>query len=326
MKRIFYSGFLLMLLAGCSKEKAESSVSPDITGRLNFVIEDNLFNFSYFNAGLSRTPYRVTLTQPGPYTVLVPDNNAFVAAGYGNENAVLTENATVLNNMIGYQIVSGTWELNQLPFRFNQELTSVTGSKLYITRWVKNQDTVVTINGSRVLSYNMKASNGLIQAINTVLQPLVHKTLSDAISSDPQFTYLNAALQKADMKTQLEQETPYTVFAPVNSAFVAAGYATIQDIKQADAATLKKLLQYHLFGGRKFVYDYILATGPTDKSEQAMLSGSNITVNLLKTGINYTGITVKGIGNATVASVTKPNVLAGNGVLHTINQVLKENQ
>jgi uncharacterized surface protein with fasciclin (FAS1) repeats len=128
------------------------------------------------------------------------------------------------------------------------------------------------------------------------------------------------------MKALLEQETPYTVFAPVNSAFVAAGYATIQDVQQADAATLKKLLQYHLFGGRKFVYDYILATGPTDQSEQAMLSGNNITVNLLKTGINYTGITVKGIGNATVAAVTKPNVLAGNGVLHTINQVLKENQ
>lgn len=326
MKRIFYSGFLLMLLAGCTKEKEGDGLSADITSRLNFIIGDNLFNFSYFNAGLGRTPYRVTLTQAGPYTVLLPDNNAFIAAGYGSENAVLTESASVLNNMIGYQIVSGAWQLDQLPFRFNQELTSLTGGKLYVTRWVKNQDTVVTINGSRVVSYNMKASNGLIQVINTVLQPLVHKTLSEAISSDPQFTYLNAALQKAGMKTLLEQETAYTVFAPVNSAFVAAGYAAIQDIQQADAASLQKLLRYHLFGGRKFVYDYILATGPSDKSEQAMLSGNNITVNLLKSGINYTGITVKGIGNSSVATITKPNVLAGNGVLHTINQVLKENQ
>ena len=327
MKHLLYTSLLLLCLQGCSKDdQLSAGDTADRSNRLNFIIEDNKFNFSFFNTGLGRTPYRAKMADPGPFTILLPDNNAFVKAGYGTEQAVLTENLPVLNNMIAYHITNGTWELSKLPFQFNQEIESVTGAKMYITRWVKNGDTVLTINGARVLSYNLKASNGLIQVIDAVLQPLVHQQLADAVAADATLTYFNVALQRAGMKALLAGSQAYTVFAPDNAAFVAAGYATIDAINAADPAVLKKLLEYHLFSGRKFVYDYILTTGATDKTEQATLNGGNLSVSLLKSGINYTGITVKGIGNSTAATVTKANVLAGNGVMHIVSQVLKENQ
>jgi uncharacterized surface protein with fasciclin (FAS1) repeats len=325
MKNILYILGVLLLLQACSKDDASGGQTPEnITSRLNFIIDDNQFNFSSFNAGLSRTQYRLTLAQPGPYTILLPDNNAFTKAGYSNAQAVLVESGAVLSNMMAYHITNGTWEFNKLPFKFNQEIESIGGGKMYITRWVKNTDTIVTINGTRILSYNLKASNGLIQVMDAVLQPLTHQKLADAVAADASLSYFNVALQKAGMKSLLAGNDAYTLFAPNNAAFIAAGFPDIDSINKTDATELRNLIEYNMFSGRKFVYDYILTTDATDKTEQAMLNGNNITITLTKEGINYTGITLKGIGNTANGNIVKANVLAGNGVLHTTSLLLKE--
>lgn len=326
MKKILTTISLLFFLAACSKkETVEPGTTDNITNRLNFIVEDNASNFASFSAGLSRTAYKYTLAEAGPFTVMLPDNNAFANAGYNTPNDVLTEGADRLNTLIPYHIVYGRWELDKLPFKFNQEMESVTGAKMYVTRWVKNNDTLVTINGTRILTYNMEASNGLIQVLNTVLEPLVHNNLSDAIAANNNLTYLNAALQRSGLKDRLASpQNALTLFAPVNAAFVAAGYATIQDINNADPATLRRVLEYTMFSGRKFIYDYVLTTDASEKSEQRMTTGSNVSISLVKTAGVYSGITIRGIGNSSLGNITKPNILAGNGVMHITDLVLKE--
>ncbi|MGO4288222.1 fasciclin domain-containing protein [Chitinophaga sp. RAB17] len=327
MKRSIYTGLLILLLSACTKDK-DNGVGSNETNRLTYVIDDNKFNFSSFSTALGRTGYRAMLAQTGPYTVMIPDNNAFIKAGYSSTQQVLTESGDILNKLVSYHIVNGTWELNKLPFKFNQELSAVTGAKMFVTHWVKDADTVLTINGSPVLAYNLPASNGMIQVLNTVLQPLVHANLSAAISADTSLTFLNVALQQAGLKEQIGSTSAYTFFAPSNNAFRAAGFLTIDSINNTDPKILKDLLLYHFFSGRKFIYDYILTTGATDKTEQAMQNGNNIGITLLKDaeGVKYTGITIKGAGNKVAANVTKENFMAGNGVLHIVDQVLKENQ
>lgn len=320
-----YAGVLLMLLSACTK-KDDVVAGTEETNRLTYIIDDNKFNFSFFSTALGRTGYRSTLAGPGPYTVMIPDNNAFIKAGYDNEQAVLTESGAVLNTLLSYHIVNGTWELNKLPFKFNQELTALSGAKMYVTRWVKDADTVLTVNGSPLLAHNLSASNGMIQVLDNVLQPLVHKTLSEAVSADTALNFLNVALQQAGLKGLLSTENAYTMFAPTNNAFRGAGFPSIDSINTTDPAILRDLLAYQLFSGRKFIYDYILTTGASDQSEQAMSNGNNVTIKLLKSGVKYTGITISGPGNTTAAQVKKANVMAANGVLHIIDQVLKENQ
>ncbi|NML23593.1 fasciclin domain-containing protein [Pseudoflavitalea sp. G-6-1-2] len=327
MKQLLYTCMAALALAACSKnDKTLPEKESDLSNRLTFIIDDNKFNFSYFNTALGRTAYKKKLGEEGPFTVLVPDNNAFIRNGYSTENSVLTEDAAILNNIVPYHIIDGIWDFTKLPFAFNQEISSITGASMYITRWVKNQDTVLTINGSRVISRNLKASNGTIQAIDQLLQPMVHKRLSDLAAADTTLTWFNVALQHADMKSLLETNKAYTVFAPSNKAFREAGYPTIESVLNADATVIKNLLRYQLFEGRRFVYDYILTTGAAEVSDQAMLNGNPIQVSLTKTGINYTGIKVKGLSNATYSNILKGNLLAGNGVMHIIDQVLKENQ
>lgn len=325
MKRTFYISLLLLLMAACKKDE-KTSPDKQLSNRITYVIADNMFNFSSFNAVIERTGYGPKLAGEGPLTVLVPDNNAFTKAGYSNAAAVLQESASTLNNMMSYHVLSGTWELNKLPFAFNQELTTALGAKMYATRWVKNKDTVLTINGTPVITYNLQASNGLIQVMSEVLQPLVNQTLSDAIAADTTLTFLNVALQQAGMKDIIGNKAVYTFFAPSNSAFRSQGFPTADSVGKTDPAILKRMLGYSFFQGRRFVYDYVLTTDATDKSEQAMYNGNNIVVHLLKDGVKYTGITIQGSGNTSTIDILKSNVLAGNGVLHIINSVLSENQ
>ncbi|NML42057.1 fasciclin domain-containing protein [Chitinophaga sp. G-6-1-13] len=325
MKKTFYTGLLLLLIAACKKDE-KASPDQQLSNRITYVIADNMFNFSSFNAVIDRTGYGPKLAGEGPLTVLVPDNNAFIKAGYANAAAVLQERAFTLNNMMSYHVLSGTWELNKLPFAFNQELTTALGAKMYATRWVKGKDTVLTINGTPVVSYNLPASNGLIQVMSEVLQPLVNQTLSDAIAADTALTFLNVALQQSGMKDLVASKTIYTFFAPSNSAFRSKGFPSADSVGQTDPAVLKRMLGYFFFPGRRFVYDYVLTTDATDKSEQAMYNGNNITVQLVKNGAKYTGITIQGSGNTSPINILKSNVLTGNGVLHITSSVLSENQ
>ncbi len=325
MKKIFYTGICMLLIIACKKDDKPAN-DPSETNRITYVVADNPFNFSIFNTAIQRTGHTRKLSQAGPYTALVPDNNAFAKAGYGTSLQILKESASTLNSMIDYHILSGVWELNKLPYAFNQEIRTDAGAKMYVTRWVKNKDTVLTVNGNRVLVYNMPAGNGLIQVMNAVLKPLLHNYLTDAIAADTSLTFLNVAFQQAGMKGLLAEAGPYTMFAPSNNAFRAIGFPSADSINRTDPAVLRKLLDYTFFPGRKFIYDYILTTDATDISQQAMRNGNNIIIRLRKDGTGYTGITLQGSGNLNTINIVKENVLAGNGVLHIADQMLKENQ
>ncbi|MFB6456439.1 fasciclin domain-containing protein [Chitinophaga sp. Hz27] len=326
MKLLRYTSLALLFALGACTKKDDLSADSTISNRLTFIINDNKFNFSAFSTALGRTNYKNQLLEEGPYTVLIPDNNAFSAAGYINDQSVLKESGAILNNLVAYHIVYGTWELNKLPFKFNQEITSLSGAKMYVTRWIKNKDTVVTINGAPILSFNLRASNGLIQVMNNVLQPLQHDKTGEVISGDTTLTFLNVALQQSGLRDRFYNNDVYTFFAPTNAAFRKAGYPSADSISRTSPETLSALLQYHYFSGRKFIYDYILTTGDAEQTTQAMNNGNTLKINLVKTGLKYTSITMAGEGNKTAAQLVRSNVMAGNGVVHIIDQVLNENR
>jgi uncharacterized surface protein with fasciclin (FAS1) repeats len=327
-KRFFLFLFLLPALAvmpaSCKKDSTPAG-SDSYNNRLGFIMSDN-FDLTLFNVGLTYTHYSDTLLQPGPYTVLAPSDEAFEAAGYGDAVAVQAAGG-LMNQIIGYHILRGTYELNLLPYEFNQEIQTLSGAAMYVTHWVKNGDTVLTINGASIQSLNVPASNGLYQVLNQVLSPAVYTNVQQAITADSSLTYFNAALLRSGLAATLQGTGPFTVFAPTNAAFRTAGYATTDTLNQMDPGVLTVLLNYHILSGRRFVNDYILTTDVTNTSLQAMLDGNNVTVQLIPSGTpgSYSGITVQGSGNTTVSNLVRQNVLAGNGVLHTIDQVLKTN-
>jgi uncharacterized surface protein with fasciclin (FAS1) repeats len=317
-------GILMAVTAGCSKDEGVEAVDNN---RIPQVLTDN-FNLSVMNTVLSRSNVRSELSLPGPYTVFAPSDAAFTKAGYSSPGAILSASQPLVARIAAYHILQGNYDLNKMPFLFNQEIRSY-GGKLYVTRWIKDNDTVLTINGSRLLSQGIKASNGYVQVIDRMLEPYIHETLADAIASEATLTLFHQAVQRAGLSEMLSGAGPYTVYAPDNSAMTAMGYATVEAINEADPAVLAAMLRYNIAADRRFVNDYILITGESATTTQGMIDNNSVKVTLIPNPQQpgaYTGITLKGAGNGTQVKLLRQDIITGNGVLHIADQVLRITQ
>ncbi|TCC86311.1 fasciclin domain-containing protein [Pedobacter hiemivivus] len=326
-KNALFSLMLMTILGiSCSKDNQQNSDYDN--NKINLVIADN-FNLSAFSAALKRSGLDKSLQEgAGPYTALVPSDAAFTAAGYSGAVGVMTANPTIISRIANYHTLDGKYELNKLPFLFNQELRS-RGGKLYATHWIKGQDTILTLNGSRVISKNIPASNGLIQVVDRVLTPYLHDLLGDAIAAEASTTLFTQALRSSGLLQTINEAGPYTIFAPNNTAMQAIGYISIEQISNTNPTELKRFVNYHIVKDRRFIYDYILSTGPSNSSRQAMLDGNSVTMTLVpdESAVgSFKEITLRGIGNTTEVKLLKQDILSGNGVLHIIDGALRITQ
>jgi uncharacterized surface protein with fasciclin (FAS1) repeats len=114
------------------------------------------------------------------------------------------------------------------------------------------------------------------------------------------------ALKAADLVTTLEGKGPFTVFAPTNDAFEALPYKGAElTYLLNNKDKLTEVLEYHVTSGNITSCD--LKNGEMIK----MLMGGDVTVK-----INGTTVMIND------ATVTTPNVIASNGVVHIIDKVL----
>ena len=173
------------------------------------------------------------------------------------------------------------------------------------------------VNGNtQVVAADVLADNGVIHVINKVLMPPMDDIAQIAIKND--FTALVAALQKARLTNIfMMPTTDATVFAPTDDAFAAlpAPLNNADNIKSiSDPATinvLRNVLLYHVVGGRVFSAD--LRDGI---SVPTLLPGSNVEISLAG------GAQVEGAGNNSGSNIVLTDLLARNGVVHVIDQVL----
>jgi uncharacterized surface protein with fasciclin (FAS1) repeats len=326
MKNFKYMFLLLtVILFSCKKDKVDQLKDNN---KISAIIADN-FNLSIYNTALIRTGLAKQVDQEGPFTAIAPSDDAFGVAGFKTSTDILSASQARVSAIMNYHILNGRYEFNKLPFLFNQEIKSANGGKLFVTHWVKGPDTVLTINGSKILSKNVKASNGLIQVIDRVLEPYTYNYVTEAIASNRKLTLFYQALQRAGLIEILNGKGPYTIFAPDNAAMTAFGLNSVESINQMDPAVLLRLMRYHIIADRRFVYDYILSTGISGKSEQSMIDGNSVQVKLKPNPLisgAFIGIELLGTGNTSMVQLGGQDQLTGNGVVHTITSMLKITQ
>ncbi|MBO0947097.1 fasciclin domain-containing protein [Fibrella forsythiae] len=136
----------------------------------------------------------------------------------------------------------------------------------------------------------------------------VTHTITDILVVNNSFTFLRAAVQRAGMTDMLRTGT-YTVFAPTDDAFRAAGYADVAAINQLPVAAVTALVQYHVI----------------DKSVPASAIQGGQTVGL-QTLLPANGMVyISKVNNYLSANghlVTTSDVAADNGVMHVVSAVL----
>merc|ERR1712113_177330 len=129
--------------------------------------------------------------------------------------------------------------------------------------------------------------------------------------SEPDLSSLVDAVVAADLVPALsDPSTTYTVFAPTNEAFASLldtlGVETVDDI---DTDTLTKVLKYHVAP---------VAALSTDLTDGQVLDTLDVPETL--TVDLSDGVKIVGIGST--ATVIAPDNLAGNNVVHVIDEVL----
>src|SRR5258708_7094257 len=134
-------------------------------------------------------------------------------------------------------------------------------------------------------------------------------------------TTLVAAVKAAGLVDTLMSAGPFTVFAPVNSAFDALPAGTVDTLlKPENKAMLAKILTYHVIAGnyssRDIVKDIKKGSG---KAEFTTVAGGKLWA--MMDGNSVILIDEKGAKS----KVTTADVRQSNGVIHVVDAVLLPN-
>jgi uncharacterized surface protein with fasciclin (FAS1) repeats len=107
------------------------------------------------------------LQQPGPYTVFAPTDQAFAALPAATlQQLQQPENRDALIKILTYHVVPGAVSSSQLVAG---ELNTAENKPVNIQ--IDRANNQISVNNARVIQADVKASNGVIHAINQVLVP-----------------------------------------------------------------------------------------------------------------------------------------------------------
>ncbi|MEM7486780.1 MAG: fasciclin domain-containing protein [Bacteroidota bacterium] len=147
------------------------------------------------------------------------------------------------------------------------------------------------------------------------------KDIVDVAVSVDDFSTLVTALKAADLVGALKGDGPFTVFAPVNSGFAKIDAKTLNSLLEPEnKEKLSAILTYHVVSGKIAAADVVAALDKGNgKAELTTLNGGKITamkkddgIYLMDAGGNY-------------SKIAKTDVMASNGVIHIIEDVVMPN-
>ena len=237
-----------------------------------------------------------TLQGDGPFTLFAPTDQAFADAGIDLAALDTPEGKATLSDILLYHVVAG--EVPSSAVTECMSADAVNGQPLAFTVGES-----VMVNDATVTLADVNTSNGVIHVIDKVLTPSdAHNDIARTAGCTGIHTSLVAALVQAELVATLQGTGPFTVFAPTDEAFAAAGIDLAALDTPEGKATLTDILLYHVHAGS------VMAADLSDGLLIEMVNGDNTTVG--------DGAILNG------ANITLADVKAANGVIHVIDMVL----
>ena len=154
----------------------------------------------------------------------------------------------------------------------------------------------------------MKRIFSTISLLVMILLPsITSANIINKLNETGKFNKLNETLTKSGLNKNLEDEGPFTVFAPLDDAFAAISAQTYYGLlREENKQKLVNILGRHVFSKK--------------------ITSSEIDGEIKLKAINGEEITIKkvnGIVYINEAEVVTANIEAPNGVIHFINRVLQ---
>ena len=254
--------------------------------------------FQALVAALEVSGLAEALEGDGPFTVFAPTDDAFARLPAGTVDALLAD-IPALAEILLYHVVSGNVLAADVVGL--DSATTLQGDSVNITV----DGNSVLINDARVIITDIRAANGIIHVIDSVLLPPQKVgSIVDIAAEDDRFQTLGAALGAAGLAETLAGDGPFTVFAPTDDAFDRLPAGTV-DALLADIPALTDILLYHVVSGNVLAADIVTLNSATTLQGDSV----NITVDGNSVLIND-------------ARVLITDIQAANGVIHVIDSVL----
>ncbi len=274
-------------------------------------IAQNTDNLSTLVAALQEADL-VSAVQAEGITVFAPTNEAFqdLLDSDPTWNSLSDIDDALLEHVLKFHVLGGEVRASQLSNSYVTTLSDGPNDEQVVLQ--VDIDGGVSFNGgAEPITTDIEASNGVVHTIDKVMLP--PNVVSLALNN-PNFSTLVAALTRSDLSTDfvsiLNQDGPYTVFAPTNDAFARLlqnnpDWDTLDDIP---AQQLEGVLAYHVVSGQNVQADQ-LRDGQTIDA-----IGGEFTIDL-------SGVPTINAGSNT-AQINLTDVQGTNGVIHVISEVI----
>lgn len=269
---------------------------------------------------LTKFPDLVALLDgEGSYTVFAPTNDAFVALlGVIGQEELDDIPEDVLKRILQYHVIaSGAIASGELTD--GQMAATALSAEDMLTIGVSGDG--VTINEANVVAADLMASNGIVHVVDAVLVPSLEMSIVNTIVEpayfNKDFSTLTAAVVKAELLgTLIDPDANFTLFAPNNEAFEAAGITSLDGLEAVD---LSPILTYHVLGSEAFASD-LPSTQDAFATAIATLNGDFYLTN------NTNGVFINGNSEVIAATEAEGALDYDNGVVHVINRTLVPEQ
>ncbi len=237
-------------------------------------------------------------------TVFAPTNAAFEAIS----DIIPSLSNEDLTEIVTYHLTGGTILSNQLGS--SQDVEMVQGEKTLVTASAAG----VQVNGfANVVQADLRATNGVIHAIDQVLLPTEYRvavqgpSLVEVAEDAGNFNTLLALAEQVGLTTTLQFLGPFTAFAPTDDAF-----DTLFSVVDPSGLTNEQI-------GFILFYHVLFGEVPSNALEPTQVVSTAAEEPIYITA-NADGVTVNG-----TAQVIAPDVAASNGIIHVVDNVLLPN-
>uniref|UniRef100_A0A8C5NAR2 Transforming growth factor-beta-induced protein ig-h3 n=1 Tax=Gouania willdenowi TaxID=441366 RepID=A0A8C5NAR2_GOUWI len=238
-----------------------------------------------------RANLREDIEGPGSFTFFAPSNEAWEIL-----DALVSNVNIELLNALHYHMVNRRLTSEELKHG-STFTTMYHDTKVHIHHYSNG---IVTVNCARLIKPDQHSTNGIVHVVDRVITA-VSNNIYAIIEVDDDLERLRAA----ELSSLLEDEGPFTIFAPTNKAFEKIPPETLNRIL-GDPVALRDLLNYHILR--------------TMQCSEAVLSGTPMETlqgTTLEVSCDGDKMTLNG-----KAIVIRKDQLGTNGVVHFIDELL----
>lgn len=327
---LFKLGLLLMIALGitfCTEKPLLWKV--DSTEQVASDYINSHAEFSEFAKLVKMNGLEPLLSIRGPFTIMLPDNDAMFAyyKEYG-KNSLDEFDMDFLKKLIRNHLITNEISTGDVGLGAIRD-TNAIGD--YLVTEFQGSDIILNKH-SKIIHRNIRLANGIVQVIDRVIDP-VTKDVYTMIAENPSFKIFAEGLKITGIKDTLQEiylpfgkrtaRTRFTILAVPDSIYQKNGINNVNDLikwtgANPDSVTyinnpFYRYIEYHCLNGTNYLNSFNTTLYPVLSCDNnvSLTINTDYKINLDSKTKEYTSF-----------NIHSSNVPAKNGAIHTINGLL----